>query len=127
MDTKKIKEGLSVKEIEGFAKTYRFALFCCVALVLAWIFSFVFFEGWSIFCAVLGGLLGVVLTKKVEDFLKKVVAFVRKQEELTQLVLGGASLVLSVFLPFLLFFVLGACAGVALPYIGVERSLDKKE
>jgi len=114
MDTKKIKEGISVKEIEGFAKKYRFELFFCLSLILSWVFSFVFFDGWSLLCATIGGLLGMIFSQKVDQLFKKMVVFVRKQEDLTQLILGGAGLILSIFLPFIIYFILGSAAGIML-------------
>ena len=111
MDTKKIKDGVSVKEIEHFAKKHRFEMFFCLALLLASFFSFIFFSGWSPFLAGIGGILGILLSEKVETFFTKASRFICKQEDITQLVLGIAGLVLSVFLPMLTFLVLGAAGG----------------
>lgn len=127
MDTKKIREGVSVKEIEGFAKKYRFEVFFCIALILAWFFSMVFFEGWSFPFIVLGGVLGLVWAVKIEGLLKKAFAFFSKQEDMTQLVLAGAGLILSVFLPFLLFFLLGLSGGLFLKKLTTPISIETKE
>lgn len=126
MDTKKVKEGLSVKEIESFAKKYRFELFFCVALILSWIFSFVFFEGWALLFTMIGGLLGILFSHKVSAFWKKVVSFFAKQEDLTQLILGGAGLVVAIFLPFVIFFLLGSAGGIMLKQV-TTPSLEPKE
>jgi hypothetical protein len=105
------KEGVSVKEIENFAKKHRFELFVCLSFLLACFFSFVFFSAWSIILAAAGGVIGVLLPSKVDGILQKVRNFCGKQENTTQLVLGIVALILSIFLPPLTFFVLGASGG----------------
>lgn len=111
MDTKNLKEGVSVKEIESFAKKHRIEVFFCLALILSCLFSFIFFSGWGSPLAAIGGILGILFPSQVETFLKKTSAFLRKQEEITQLILGIAGLILSIFLPIITFFLLGVCGG----------------
>ena len=120
MDTKKIKEGVSIKEIEGFAKKHRFAVFCGLALLLAYAFSWVFFAGWTPLFTAAGGIVGILWAEKVRKFLAKAVAFCSKQEDTTQMILGVAAVVLSLFLPIVAFFVLGACGGKALRTMAEE-------
>lgn len=110
MSDDNLKDGISVKEIETFAKNNRFKLFLCLSILLACFFSFVFFAAWSIILAAVGGILGVFFPLKIESFMGKVQTFCAKQEATTQLVLGGVSLILAIFLPPLVFFTLG-CAG----------------
>jgi hypothetical protein len=111
MDAKKIKDGVSVKEIEGFAKKHRFELFFCLALLLSCLFNFVFFAGWSFVFAAAGGILGALFPEKVQKIFKISSCFFRKQEDLTQLILTIVGLILSIFLPILTFFILGAAGG----------------
>lgn len=105
------KEGISVKEIENFAKNNRFKLFLCLAFLLACFFSFVFFSKWSLILAAVGGILGVLMPSKVEGLVEKIRFFCEKQENVTQLILGCVGLILSIFLPFLTFLALGAAGG----------------
>jgi hypothetical protein len=105
------KDGVSVREIENFAKNNRFKLFLCLAFLLACFFSFVFFTAWSIILGAVGGIIGVLLPAKVASFSKKTKDFCEKQESTTQLILGCVVLVLSVFLPPLIYLVLGAAGG----------------
>lgn len=110
-----MKEGVSVQEIENFAKKYKFQLFFCLAFVLACFFSYVFFgTGWSLFLGALGGVLGVVFPAYAEKFAMSAFRFVGKQEKITQIVLGVVTLVLAVFLPFLIFLLLGLMGGIAI-------------
>ena len=107
MDPNKLKEGVSVKEIENFTKKHRFEVFFCLAFVLACFFSFVFFSSWTVIIATLGAILGVVAPAKLDMMLKTAFAFVFKQEQVVQLVLGVVGLILSIFLPPVIFFVVG--------------------
>lgn len=111
MDPNKIKEGVSVKEIENFTKKHRFEVFFCLSFLLACFFSFVFFSTWSLILAAAGGILGVLMPAKAEGALRKVFLFFFKQEQTTQLILGIVGLILSIFLPLLTFFVLGLFGG----------------
>ncbi len=105
------KDGVSVKEIENYAKNNRFKLFLCLSFLLACFFSFVFFSAWSIILAAVGSIIGVLMSSKVEAFAKKANAFCEKQETTTQLILGCVALIISVFLPPLTFLTLGAAGG----------------
>jgi hypothetical protein len=121
MDANKPKEGVSVREIEDFTKKHRFEVFFCLSFILACFFNFVFFgTGWGIIFAAVGGVLGVVSSAKVELFMKKGYHFVFKQEQITQLVLGVVWLILSVFLPPLIWFVVGLNAGKCMHHQAME-------
>lgn len=115
MEQEKKKEGVSVKEIEEYAKKHRYEVVFILAFVLACFFSFVFFgTGWGIILAAVGGIVGILLPSKAEMFGSKMFAFVHKQEYVTQLILGVVLLIISVFLPFVTFLLLGLFGGVKL-------------
>jgi len=114
MDDKKLKSGVSVKEIETFTKKHRFEVFFSLSLLLSCFFTFVFFEGWSPVAVMVGGILGILFPIKAAEFIKRFALFFRKQEDLTQLILGITGLVLSIFIPILTFLVLGTCGGLYL-------------
>ena len=112
MDEEKKKEGVSVKEIEEYAKKHCYEVVFVLALVLACFFSFVFFgTGLGIIVAAVGGIVGVLLPNKTELFSNKTFAFIQKQEQVTQIILGVVLLVISVFLPFITFLILGLYGG----------------
>lgn len=112
METKKEKEGVSVKEIEAFTKKHRFEVFFCLAIVFACFFSFVFFgAGWAIFFASIGGVIGLLLPAKTEAMGRKIFGFVLKQEQMTQLILGVVLLIIAIFLSPLIFLMLGLHGG----------------
>lgn len=109
---KKIKEGVSVQELENFGKKYRIEIFLIVYFVLASLLSKFFFGPmWSIFLAGIGGILGVLLPAKVEKAVRGVFHFVNKQEKITRLILAIVGAVVSFFLPPLIFFFLGLIGG----------------
>ncbi len=112
MEPNKLKEGVSVKEIEAFAKKHRFEVFFCLAFIFACFFSFVFFgPGWSVFLAGIGGILGVIMPARIELLTKKISHFIFKQEKTTQIVLGVVGLVISIILPPIIFLLLGLHGG----------------
>ncbi len=118
------KKGVSVKEIEEFTKKHRYEVFFCAMFILACIFSVVghFRCGWSILFAMGGAVLGVLIPNKVEPLLTRLFRFVFKQDKTMQLVLGGVSLLLSIFLPFLVFLVVGIIGGRMMHIMAVESS-----
>ena len=121
MDPQKSKEGVSVKEIEEFAKKHRFEVFFCLSFIFAVFFSFVFFgAGWAIVLAGLGGILGVLAASKVEFVARQIFGFIFKQEQITQMVLGIVMLIISIFLPPLIFFLIGVHGGKSLHHLAME-------
>ena len=118
------KEGVSVKEIEDFARKHRFEVFFCLFFVLGCIFSFYSFfkPGWSIVLAMVGGVLSVVLPVKVDTLLKKMAQFLFKQETTLQLVLGVVGLIIAIFLPLLVFLLLGLYGGRYMYQIAMDVS-----
>ncbi len=123
MDEKKSKEGVSVKEIENFAKKHRFEVFICLALLLGCIFGSVIYNAiWMMGSATIGGIIGVLLTSQVEKLCKNVLSFIFKQEMTTQLVLGIVLLVVSIFLSPLIFLLLGLHGGKDIAIAGKTYS-----
>jgi hypothetical protein len=118
------KKGVSVKEIEEFTKKHRYEVFFCVLFLLACIFGLVghFGRGWSIFFAMGGAILGVIFPNKVESLLKMVFKFIFKQEKTIQIVLGAVSLILSIFLPFIIFLVIGLIGGRMMHIMAIDSS-----
>ena len=109
------KEGVSVQDIENFARKYTYEVFFSLVFILASFFSMVMFGvAWSIYLACLGGVLGVWFPAKVEKFARASFGFVQRQAKPTLIVLGIVGLVISIFLPPLVFFVLGLMGGKSL-------------
>ena len=113
--SKKLKEGVSVQELENFGKRYRFEIFFVIYFLLATLLTFLFFGAtWSVFLAGVGGILGIWLPKKIEKAAKAAFQFVFKQEKATKLILAIVGVIVSFFLPPLVFFFLGLMGGTGM-------------
>lgn len=115
MDDNK-KEGVSVKEIEEFAKKHRYEVFFCLLFFLTCVFGLVgmFKPGWNIFLGMVGGVLGVIIPAKTDQLLKAILHFVFKQEKTILIVLGVVSLLIACIFPFVIFLLVGAAGGRAM-------------
>lgn len=106
------KDGVTVKEIENFSKKYRFQIFFCIAFILASFFSFVFFgPAWCIYLTGLGAVVSIWIPKHIGRAAHATFRFCLKQEKVTRIVIGCAGVVISVFLPPLIFLCIGLMAG----------------
>ena len=118
------KKGVSVKEIEEFTKKHRYEVFFCALFVLTCIFSIFghFGGGWSIFFAMGGAVLGIIFPTKTEALMKMTFKFIFKQDKTIQIVLGAVSLILAIFLPFIIFLVIGLIGGRMMNIMAVDSS-----
>lgn len=118
------KEGVSVRDVEEFAKRHRFEVVFCLMFFLAGIFSFMNFfgPGWSITLAVVGGIVSVVFPVKADEILRKIMKFFVKQETTMQVVLGVVCVLVSIFLPLVVFLLIGAFAGKSMYQMAMESS-----
>jgi chromate transport protein ChrA len=118
------KKGVSVKEIEEFTKKHRYEVFFCALFVLTCIFSIFghFGGGWSIFFAMGGAVIGIIFPNQVESFLRTVFKFIFKQDKTIQIVLGAVALILAIFLPFVIFGVLGLIGGRVMNIMAMDSS-----
>jgi hypothetical protein len=129
----KIKEGVSVKEIESFARKYIIEGFLILALIIATLSSaFDFFTGpgWSIIFTGVGGIVSVAFPDQVMKIGKPLFSFLKKQEKTIQIIIGIVRLIFAIFIPFLLFLEVGLLAGLAFHQnskISFEKKEEKKE
>jgi hypothetical protein len=117
--TEKLKEGVSVHEIEQFARTYTMEVFTVAALVIGAISSaWDFFTGpkLTIFLFTIGAILGIFFPTPVEKGLKSLYHFAYKQEKTTQVIFGAVKIIVAIFIPFVLFGIFGLLAGTAYHY-----------
>jgi hypothetical protein len=115
----KLKEGVSVDELEGFARKHTTEVFSVLALIIAAISSsFDFFTGpkITIFFTAIGALLAIFFPAPVERGLKQLYTFTFKQEKMTEIILGCVKIVISIFIPFLYFGLVGLLAGTSYHY-----------
>jgi hypothetical protein len=115
----KIKEGVSVQEVEDFARKYTTEVFSVLAIAIGAISSmYDFFTGpkMTIFFIAVGVILGVFFPAPVERGLKQFYSFSFKQEKTTQMVLGIVKVIVGLFIPFFLFGFMGLLAGTSYHY-----------
>ena len=134
----KLKEGVSVREIEDFARKYTTEVFSIIALIIATISScwhfFLNGQKLAVFFMALGSILAILFPVPIERGLKGIYNFTFKQEKSTQIILGSVKLVAALFVPFVLFAFFGLLAGTSYHYYvrnaqlsGGNRPSDKRE
>lgn len=115
----KLKEGVSVQEVEDFARKYATEVFTVLSIVIgaiSSIFDFFTGPGLTILFFAIGIIAGILFPTPVEKGLKQFHSFAAKQERSTQLILGAVKIVVAIFIPFLLFGMLGLLAGGSYHY-----------
>ncbi|NGX36960.1 MAG: hypothetical protein K1000chlam2_00106 [Chlamydiae bacterium] len=123
MDEEKKKEGVSVKELEGYAKKHRFEIFFCILFVLASLFTLVFWgPTLSIFLVGIGGIISVFMPDKIDQLQHKMASMVFGKEGATQLIIGIVALIVAIFLAPLIFLIIGAHAGKNMIHLARESS-----
>ncbi len=112
MDHEKKKDGVSVKEIEKYAKHHQYELFNILLFIFASLFTLWFWGSViSIFATGIGGVLGTLFPDKISALSMKTYSFMFKQERMTQIVLAIVALILAIFIAPLIFLVIGLHAG----------------
>jgi predicted phage tail protein len=117
--TEKLKEGVSVQEIEQFARKHTTEVFTVFALIIgavSSIFHFFTGPGLTIMLMAIGAILGIFFPSPVERWLKQLYRFTYKQDKTTQLVLGAVKIVVAIFIPFVLFGIFGLLSGTSYHY-----------
>lgn len=112
---KKLKEGVSVQELENFGKKHLLVIALIVYFLLASLLTFLFFGAtWSIFLAGIGAIIGILLPKKIDSTVQGAFQSIFKQEKTTKIVIAAIGAVVSFFLPPVIFFLLGLMGGASL-------------
>lgn len=112
----KIKEGVSVQEVEEFAHKYTAEVFSVLTILVASISSmYDFFTGpkMTIAFAAIGMIMGIFFPAAAEKGLKQLYSFTSKQEKMTQMILGLVKIVVALFIPFVVFGFVGLLAGTS--------------
>lgn len=118
--SEKLKEGVSVKEIEDFARQHSIEVFSVLAIIIATITScwdfFLSGPKSTLFFTALGALIAILFPIPVERALKQLYSFCFKQEKSTQMILGAVKIVIAIFIPFAIFAIVGLLAGSSYHY-----------
>ncbi|NGX39802.1 MAG: hypothetical protein KR126chlam1_01135 [Chlamydiae bacterium] len=112
MEEEKKKDGMSVKELEGYAQKHRYEIFFCLLFVLASLFTLVFWGAeLSVLLAGAGGIISILMPEKIHNFSKSMSSKISKMEKTTQMIVGIVALIVAIFLAPLVFLVIGLHAG----------------
>ncbi|PIS01846.1 MAG: hypothetical protein COT84_00020 [Chlamydiae bacterium CG10_big_fil_rev_8_21_14_0_10_35_9] len=112
--SEKPKEGMSFKELEDFGKKYTNEIFAALAVLIATIsslFDFFIGAGLSILFAGIGAIVAVIFPEQIDKALGKFYGMIKKQEKATQIIIGIVKVVVALFVPFVLFALMGLIAG----------------
>ena len=127
---KKIKEGVSVQEIENFSKKYHFEIAFTLYFILATLLSFFwkfFGTTLSLFLMGIGGILGVWLPSKIKKATGAAFRFIKKQEKATHLIVAALGLLIAIFLPPVIFFLTGWLGGAGMRQIYSSELKKERE
>jgi cation transport ATPase len=139
----KLKEGISVQDLETFARRYTHELFLILAIIIASIssmFHFFMSPSWAISFAALATVVSIGFPEQMSRFQKPIFSFLYKQEKSMLMIIGIVRLIVALFLPFVIFTEIGMLAGMAFHhlqkcfskgncshFISEEPSSDEKE
>lgn len=117
------KDGVSVKELEGYAKKHRFEIFFCILFILASLFTLIFWgPTLSIFLAGIGGIVSVFMPNQIESLSRKMAHMVFSKEGTMQLIIGIVALIVAIFLAPIVFLLVGLHAGKSMLHLARESS-----
>lgn len=112
---KKVKDGVSVEEIEKYTRKYTSEIFMIVAIAVAMfssVFDFFIGSSWAVFLTTVGLIYALLAPKQVGAILNKMVSFSMKDRS-TEIMVGIVRIVVAIFLPAILFGIMGLVAGTA--------------
>lgn len=114
--SEKLKEGVSMHEIETLARKYTIEAFVILAIIIATISStweFFIGAGWSLFFAGLGAIIGIALPEGITKMEKLYFNFIYKQEKPAQIAIGIVQIVIALFIPLIIFIQIGLLSGMS--------------
>lgn len=124
--SEKTRTGVSVEEIEGFAKKHTVEVFAIITVILATISSaWDFFTGPKLSLIIAGAcvIIAMIFPKFIDNMFGKYFSFVRKQEKMSQIIIGVVKIVIAIFIPFVIFAFIGFLAGCCHHEHGIRHSI----
>lgn len=125
----KSKMGVSVEEIEVFTRKYVVEVFSIITIIIATISSaWDFFTGPKLSLFFAGGamILAIIFPKYIDNVLGKYFSFLRKQERMSQIIIGIVSIIIAIFIPFIIFMKIGFLAGSCHAEHGQRHSMTRR-
>lgn len=115
-DEQKPRGGFTVSEIENKFKEYGLEICLCIMFILTAIFTLVWGGAmllWSILLSMILAIVGVLFPKPVKKILNGCMEFICK-EKTTSIVSAVLGILVSIFLPVIIFALFGLVAGKAI-------------
>lgn len=107
------KNGFTVGEIQGKMKKYGLEISLCAIFILTGIFTLIWggiWVFWAIVLCMVGAVLGILFPMPINKVVTKALEFIYK-EKFTSIVIAVLGIVLAVFLPPIIFALVGVIAG----------------
>lgn len=110
---KKPRGGFTVGEIEGKVRKYGLEIALCVVFILTAIFALIWGGGmvlWSILLSMIFAIIGVLVPKSMHKITTHALRFIYR-ERITSIVIAVVAVLISIFLPPIIFAIVGLIAG----------------
>ncbi|CAM0117945.1 hypothetical protein [Rhabdochlamydiaceae symbiont of Dictyostelium giganteum] len=107
-------EGVSMKEVEQFVKTYWIQLFFCILFLFTFLFSVAgaFRPALGLFLLAGGGISSLLLPESLGKAVYHSLNFIGKQEKAIQIIFAGVTLIITCVLPFVILMLMGIFNGL---------------
>jgi hypothetical protein len=115
-DENQKQKGFTVSQIEGTVQKYASEIGVSVIFIVTAIFTLIWGGSmvlWSILLCMILAVIGVVIPDSMSIAINKAVDFIYK-EKIMLIVTGGVLLIVSIFIPVLIFALVGLLAGSSL-------------
>lgn len=123
-DSNEQRKGFTVSELEGTAKKYASEIGLAVIFIVSAIFTLIWSGAmmvWAILLCMILGVIGAVIPDSMTVGINKSIDFIYK-EKIVLIVTGIVLLIIGIFIPVLIFALVGLIAGGAL-----SLSMKKKK
>jgi poly(A) polymerase Pap1 len=128
--SEKLKDSVSFQDLDSFRRRYTREIFTVVSIAVASISSaWDFFTGpkLTIFVFALCVIATIFFADSVRKTVKKLYGFLNAQENSTQMILDCVSVVVAIFVPFVIFGALGFLAGLSFQYFSRQPKMSSDE
>ena len=127
-ENKDKKGGYTVAEIEGKMKKFGKEIVFGAMFILTGLFALIFggaWMVWSILLCMIGAIVGVLAPQPIDKALASMIKFAHR-EKVTAMIAAGLGIVISIFLPFLIFGLVGLAGGKSL-YLDTQKHTETGE
>ncbi len=128
-ESKKNKKGFTVSELEGTAKRFASEIGLAVIFLVTGVFTLIWGGAmmvWSIILCMIFGIVGALISCSMMGWISKALDFIYK-DKIILIVIGVVMVIIGIFVPVLIFALVGLVAGGSLSYsMKKKASADKQ-